>query len=86
MLDKVESYLYPVLEYLYKKGFNPILSPIVYDKSEAAKLRLLYLDLVYDARVLYDPQNFFHEILERMKRKMKEYGSKRKYIGKKWYW
>ncbi len=67
-------------------GFYPYLSPISKTKEEAKGLSPLYLDMVTDARILYDKDNFFKEILEKLKIKLKSLNAKKIKVGKKWYW
>jgi hypothetical protein len=42
--------------------------------------------MVDDAIILYDKDGFFAGVLERLRRRMQELGSKKIYIGDKWYW
>lgn len=39
-----------------------------------------------DAVIIHDKENFFERILTSLIEKMKKLGSKRIWIGKKWYW
>ncbi len=85
LLDRVEDLARPKLEEL---GIDPPppISPIVLDRVSASKPRLLYLDLVTDAVIIYDKDNFFRKVLDKFKDKLRELGAERKRIGKKWYW
>lgn len=42
--------------------------------------------MVEDAIILYDKDNFFENILNSLRRRLKELGAERKKLGKKWYW
>ena len=42
--------------------------------------------MVEDAVVLYDKDLFFETILERLRKRLKELGAKRIWVGDKWYW
>ena len=67
-------------------GCYPYISPILKTKEEAKVLSPLYLDMVTDARVLYDKEGFFMEILEKLKQKLNSLNAEKKKVGKKWYW
>ena len=58
LLDKVEEKFQQYCQDVFKKGYNPVLSPVIYSTENAVKLRPLYLDLVYYAKILYDKDNF----------------------------
>ncbi len=83
-IDLVEDILKPFFECLKRYGLNPVLSPIVLDKVMASKTRPLYLDMVFDARMLYDREDFMKNVLDRVKKKLEEYGAERIRIGRKW--
>lgn len=74
------------LEGLYSKGFYPNFSPVIKAAEEAKFLTPLYLDMVEDAIILYDADGFFKNILDNLGANLKKQGSRRVYIGKKWYW
>ena len=44
------------------------------------------LDMVTDARILYDKADFFKGILEKLRMELNSLHAKRKRVGKKWYW
>ncbi len=47
----------------------------------------LYLDMVEDARLLFDRDGFFAGVLERMRVRMRELGSRRVFLPDgSWYW
>ncbi|MHA1328308.1 MAG: nucleotidyltransferase domain-containing protein [Promethearchaeota archaeon] len=74
------------LEKYHEKGFHVDFSTILRTKKEAENLIPLYLDMVDDAVILYDKNNFFNNVLNRLREQLKKLGAKRIYIGKKWYW
>ena len=82
--SKVEDKL--EIEKYWKIGYYISLSPILKTPEEAEKFSPLYLDMVYDAVILYDKDNFFANVLKRLKEKLDELGAERIWIGKKWYW
>lgn len=42
--------------------------------------------MVEDAIIAYDKDDFFKNILENLRNRLKELGSKRISMGKRWYW
>ena len=46
----------------------------------------LYLDMVYDAIILFDRDEFFKKVLDRLRKRLEELGAKRIRLGKLWYW
>ena len=83
-LDRVEELLAPILKCFNLHGYSPTLSPIVLSRDQAKITRPLYLDIVFDAKILYDKDDFISSIFERLRRRLEEYGAKRIKIGKKW--
>jgi len=55
--------------------------------EEAEHLRPLYLDLLFDAIILYDKNGFMREVLERLQTRLRELGSRRIMLPTgSWYW
>jgi predicted nucleotidyltransferase len=86
IFSKIEEKIEPEMKKLYAQGYYPTFSPILRTKNEAKHLSPLYLDMIEDAKILYDKDNFFSLVLERLRKRLKELHAKRKFIGKKWYW
>ncbi|QXJ32282.1 nucleotidyltransferase domain-containing protein [Saccharolobus shibatae] len=74
------------LDEYWNKGYYVSLSPILKTPEEAGKISPLYLDMVYDALILYDKDEFFTKILQKLKERLTELGAERVRMGKKWYW
>ncbi|MEM2499641.1 MAG: nucleotidyltransferase domain-containing protein, partial [Sulfolobales archaeon] len=74
------------VERLRSQGYSVDFSPIIKSVSEAKKVSPIYLDMVEDAVVLYDRENFFTNILNNLREKLKELGAERVRCGRKWYW
>ncbi|QXJ29059.1 Nucleotidyltransferase domain protein [Saccharolobus shibatae B12] len=74
------------LDEYWNKGYYVSLSPILKTPEEAGKISPLYLDMVYDAVILYDKDEFFTKILQKLKERLTELGAERVRMGKKWYW
>ncbi|MEX0568609.1 MAG: nucleotidyltransferase domain-containing protein [Candidatus Njordarchaeota archaeon] len=82
----IEEDLRNDLEGLWDEGYYHDFSPILKTPEEAQKISPLYLDLVEDAIILYDKNDFFKNILLRLKKRLENLGAKRIFIGKKWIW
>lgn len=83
---EVEREIEDYLNMLLAEGYFIDFSPIIKTPLEAAKISPLYLDMVEDAVILYDKDGFFKNILERVRNRLRELGSKRIEVGKRWYW
>jgi predicted nucleotidyltransferase len=83
-LDRVEELLAPTLRCFNLYRYNPVLSPIVLSVDQARNIRPLYLDAIFDAKILYDKANFISNIFEKLRKKLEEYGARRVKIGRKW--
>lgn len=84
--EKVERRVEPLLSSLGQKGMMTSLSPIIKTPEEVKRGSLIYLDMVEDARVLYDRDDFFKRFLERLRMRLAELGSHRIWLGSAWYW
>jgi hypothetical protein len=60
--------------------------PVIKSSEEAEIGSPLFLDMVDDARVLYDRDGFFARRLERLRTRLNELGARRIWRGKVWYW
>jgi len=66
---------------------EPFLSHIILSKEEADENRYVYLDMVEDAKILYDRDNFFARRLKLIRERLKELHSKRVWLEDgTWYW
>ena len=52
----------------------------------AVKHGPLHLNMVIDAVIVYDRDDFFKKILGKLDNELEALGSERKRIGKLWYW
>ena len=72
---------------LVKSGLYPDLRPIILSRSEASMNRYIFLDLIDDAIILFDRNDFFKKRLETLKRRLKELGSEKvESQDGGWYW
>jgi predicted nucleotidyltransferase len=84
---KMENEIDREIKRIYEKwGLFPYISPILKTKEEAKNISPLYLDMVTDARILYDKDDFFKKILEKLKIKLNSLHAKKIKVGEKWYW
>jgi uncharacterized protein len=82
----VEARLEPALGPA-EPGHAPIaLSPVFKSPQEVEAGSPLLLDLVEDARILYDPQGFLAGYLDRLRVRLRELGARRVWRGNAWYW
>jgi len=82
----VEDRIKPFLELLKKEGINTYISAIFKTPQEVERGSLLFLDMVEDARILFDKNEFFKKWLEKFRSRLKELGAKRVWKGNMWYW
>jgi len=62
------------------------LSPIFKTPEEARAGSLLFLDMIEDARILFDRGGFFRQELDRLRQRLDRLGSRRIWLGSAWYW
>ncbi len=84
--DKVEKRLEPVLRSLQNHGISTSLSVVLKTPDEVRKGSPLYLDLVEDARILFDRGGFFRSYLDELKKRLARLGARRVWRGNAWYW
>jgi len=85
--DPIEEKLEPVLRLLReKKGINTYISTVIKSPEEAEKGSPLFLDMVEDAKILFDREGFFKGVLEELRNRLRKLGAKRIWRGNAWYW
>jgi predicted nucleotidyltransferase len=85
--EKVDEQLIPLLDELRRKaGIQTEISPILKSPEEAQKGSPLFLDMVEDGIILFDRDNFFSNILDRLRDRLKALGAKRVWRGETWHW
>lgn len=84
--DAVEDALADTFRELRSRGVNTELMPIIKTPEEAEVGSPLFLDMVEDARILYDRNGFFARRLDRLRQRLVELGAKRIWRGNVWYW
>ncbi len=76
----------PLLAGLREEGVLTDVRPVLKTPEEAARLRLLYLDMVEDAVFLRDRDGFFAGVLARLRESLRRLGARRVRRGRTWYW
>ena len=76
----------PLLAQLRDEDIWTDFTEVINTREEAEKIRPLYLDMVEDAVILYDEGGFFHSVLDRLRERLRELGSRRIFTEKGWYW
>jgi len=85
--DPIEDKLEPFLKSLRQnEGINTYISTVIKSHEEAEKGSPLFLDMVEDAKILFDKGGFFAGVLERLRKRLRELGAKRIWKGNVWYW
>lgn len=82
----VEKRLAPVLERAAAAGVRTLLAPVIKTPAEVRQGSLLFLDLVEDARLLYDRDDFLARFLEDLRLRLQALGAQRLRRGGAWYW
>ncbi len=82
----VEKTLERRIRELEKKGIHINLSPVFKTVEEVEKGSPLFLDMVYDAVILYDRDGFFRGYLDRLRERLARLGARRIVRGNAWYW
>lgn len=82
----VEDAIAPLLRRLRDEGLTTEISPVFKTAAEAAHGSPLFLDMVEDARVVVDRGGFFAGVLDRLRGRLQELGSRRVWRGARWYW
>ena len=76
----------PSLKAVGAEGLHPELSPIIKTRAELDRGTPLLLDMTEDARILHDPHGVLVAALDRLRRRLRELGSRRIWRGRRWYW
>lgn len=84
--EVVEDRLELLLKDMRKNGINTFISALFKTPQEAEKGSPLFLDMIEDARILFDRDGFFSNILDRLRSRLKKLGSKRIWKANSWYW
>lgn len=67
-------------------GVLTCLSPVFKTPTEVKQGSLLFLDMVDDARIIYDKDGFFERYLNDLRKKLQELGARKVQHAGAWYW
>ncbi len=84
--ENVECYLEGYIKTLAKNGIHPYISPVIKTPEEVEYGSPLFLDMTEDAKILYDKDNFFHDYIEKLKKRLSILGAKRIPFKGGYYW
>ena len=54
--------------------------------AEVGRGSPLFLDMIDDGRILYDPSGFWKRYMAAFQARLRRLGARRIYKGEKWYW
>ncbi len=83
-MKRIEEFIDNVEENI--KNIPHYISPIIKTPEEIKRGSPILFDMVIDSIIIYDRNDFFKNIIEKLKIKFNELGSKRVFIGTRWYW
>jgi predicted nucleotidyltransferase len=86
LLDPVREQLQSQWRRLWARGYRGDFSEILKTEAEAQHVTPPYLDMTEDAILLVDRGEFFAQVLERVRARLKELGAQRKQLGTVRYW
>ena len=84
--EEVESDLLPLLDRLGEMGLRIELSPVFKTRQEVLRGSPLFLDLADEAIILFDRDDFFLHVLNRLRDRLSMLGARRVWRGNAWYW
>ena len=84
--EAIEHEVTPLLRQIRAEGWNVAVSPIFKTREETQFGSPLFLDMVEDARILFDRDQFFANRLAQLRDRLKALGSRRIWKGQEWYW
>jgi len=85
-LIRADEKISPALQALSADGIDASFTRILKTPKEASRIVPLYLDLVEDAVLLLDRQDFFKNILSQVRDSLKRLGARRISSGRIRYW
>jgi predicted nucleotidyltransferase len=85
-LRSVEADMEPALAAARRHGITPWLSPVFKTPEEVERGSPIFLDMIDDARVLHDEDDFMRHALSAFKARLDKLGAKRIWRGNAWYW
>ena len=84
--ENVETTLAEDVRHAVSQGIDTTVSPVIKTPDEVLAGSPLFLDMVEDARVFYDRNEFFSQELTRLRTRLATLGAKRIWKDNAWYW
>lgn len=84
--ERAETRLDRALREVHPENTPVMLAPIFKTPAEVERGSPLFLDMVEDARILYDPDGFLAGYLARLRARLQALGARRIWRGNAWYW
>lgn len=84
--DRVDALLAPLFAQVRSEGVHTALSPVLKTPVELAAGSLLYLDMVDQARILFDNDGLLRRYLDNLGRRLAAMGARRVAKGGGYYW
>jgi hypothetical protein len=78
--------LAPALKNLAEQVISTLVSPVLKTPEEVQRGGAFYLDLVDDARLLYDRGGFLRRCLDRLRHRLEQLGAGGSTMANAWYW
>ncbi len=69
-----------------QEGWFPYISAMLKTPQEADRISRIYFDMIEEAKILFDKNDFFKGVLRKVKVRLKELGARKIQVGKMWYW
>lgn len=82
----VEKALLPIVTDGRRGGFSTECSPVFKTPAEVRAGSPLLLDMVDDARILFDREGFFAGAMTRLRERLAALGARRVWRGNAWFW
>jgi len=84
--NRIERKIESKIKIFQKDGIYVSLSPIIKTPEEVERGSLIFLDMVEDAKIIFDRNNFFKNYIKKLRKKLERLGAKRIWKGNLWYW
>jgi predicted nucleotidyltransferase len=85
-IENIEKKVEKDIKKLRKEEIFTELSPLIKKPEEVKTGSFLFLDMIEDAIIYYDKNEFFRNYLNTLKEKLKRYGAKKVYKKGGYYW
>jgi predicted nucleotidyltransferase len=82
----VERSIVPILRHARAAGITTECSPVIKTRDEVLAGSPLFLDMIDDARVLFDRDGFFAGVREAWRSRLAALGARRIWRGNAWLW